>query len=196
VRSDAARSQLVLLPTGAGEARLLTTAGMRYEAAEWFPDGRRILFTGNQPGRPPRTWVQELAAGQPRPITPEGIRAARVSPDNRFVVVTRAGKHFLHDLAGGGEQRPIPGIEPTERPLRWSADGQALLLRRQQPGEPRVTLHRLNVFSGRKELLRELKPPDPVGVVMGQVAVTPDGKSYAYSYQRDLASLYLVQGLR
>ena len=79
---------------------------------------------------------------------------------------------------------------------RWSADGRSLLLRRVEPGEPSAKLYRLDVFTGRKEVWRELKPPDPVGVIMGPVTVTPDGKSYAYSFQRDLANLYLVQGLR
>jgi hypothetical protein len=30
---------------------------------------------------------------------------------------------------------------------------------------------------------------------IGSTRVTPDGKSYAYSYQRSLADLYVVEGL-
>jgi hypothetical protein len=35
-----------------------------------------------------------------------------------------------------------------------------------------------------------------VGVQIGQVVMTPDGKSYAYSFQRDTSTLYLAEGLR
>jgi hypothetical protein len=52
------------------------------------------------------------------------------------------------------------------------------------------------VATGRKELWKELKTPDPVGVQIIQVVMTPDGASYAYSFQRDITTLYLADGLR
>ena len=52
--SDGPNTQVTLLPTGAGEPRSIGVAGIHYGRAEWFPDGRRILFTGNQPNRPVR----------------------------------------------------------------------------------------------------------------------------------------------
>lgn len=40
-------------------------------------------------------------------------------------------------------------------------------------------------------------PPDPAGIAaIGGMAVTPNGKSYAYSYVRSLADLYVVEGLK
>jgi hypothetical protein len=35
-----------------------------------------------------------------------------------------------------------------------------------------------------------------VGVQIWQVVLTPDGNSYAYSYQRDISTLYLAEGLK
>jgi eukaryotic-like serine/threonine-protein kinase len=53
------------------------------------------------------------------------------------------------------------------------------------------------VRSGRKELWKDLSPPDTAGVTnAGALAVTPDGKFYAYSYIRFLADLYVVEGLK
>ena len=43
---------------------------------------------------------------------------------------------------------------------------------------------------------KELQPPDPVGVRMIDVALTPDGSSYAYSFQRDIVTLFLVGNLK
>ena len=57
IHHQPASSQLLLLPTGPGELRALDFGDMHYESVEWFPDGKRILFTGNQPGRPVRTWM-------------------------------------------------------------------------------------------------------------------------------------------
>ncbi len=55
----------------------------------------------------------------------------------------------------------------------------------------------LDIRTGKKELWKELMPPDPAGVMtVSPVNVTPDWKSYAYSYQRSLADLYVVEGLR
>ena len=41
----------------------------------------------------------------------------------------------------------------------------------------------------------ELTPSDPAGVAsIGQVRLTPDGKSCVYSFKRTLSELYLVEG--
>jgi len=37
------------------------------------------------------------------------------------------------------------------------------------------------VFSGKRELFKEFVPSDPAGIIaMGPLAITPDGKYYAY----------------
>src|SRR5262249_48881869 len=113
----------------------------------------------------------------------------------RYLVVPKPGKLYLRPI-DGGEPRLIGVLEPAESPVRWSSDGQSLFLRHAEPGQPFLKVYRVQVSTGRRELWRELKPPDPVGVLMQDVSITPDGKSYAYSFQRDLADLYLMQGLK
>ena len=54
-------SQFTLLPTGAGEPKVLPKGGIAYQGAGWFPDGRRILISGNEPGRGSRLFVQDVA---------------------------------------------------------------------------------------------------------------------------------------
>ena len=67
------RSHIILLPTGAGESRAIDRGPLdRIQRASWFPDGKRILG-GNERGHAARLYVQELAGGPPRPITPEGV---------------------------------------------------------------------------------------------------------------------------
>ena len=51
--------------------------------------------------------------------------------------------------------------------------------------------------TGEKELWKQISPPDPAGITsVSTVQLTPDLKSYFYTYQRDLSDLYLVEGLR
>lgn len=194
ILSAGLQTTLTLLPTRAGEARPISTAGMHYERVEWFPDGKHILFTGNEPDKPSRTFMQDIEGGKPVPVTPEGRVAARVSPDQKSVTSMAGGKLSLLPLTGG-DPKTIGDLGPGESVIRWSGDGRYLYLR--ELVEPSfLKISRLDVVTGRKELWRELKTPDPVGVQILQVVMTPDGASYAYSFQRDITTLYLAEGLK
>jgi Tol biopolymer transport system component len=192
--SDGPRTSLTLLPTGTGVARAIGTPVMHYERVEWFPEGQRILFEGNEPNRLPRTFIQDVNGGRPVPLTPEGIIASRVSPDQKYATVVAGGKLSLFPIHGG-DPRPIAILEPGESVIRWSGDSRFLFLRKlQDPAS--VEIERLDVVTTRRESWKELKTPDSVGVQIGQVVMTPDGNFYAYSFQRDISTLYLAQGLK
>jgi len=120
--------------------------------------------------------------------------AGRVSPSEEYATVVAGGKLSLLPMRGG-DPKLIASLEPGESVIRWSADGRFLFLR-QPNGPSALKINRLEVVTGRRELWKELKTPDAVGVQIGQVAITPSGSAYAYSYQRDLSTLYLVEGLR
>ncbi|HEY3124664.1 MAG TPA: protein kinase [Thermoanaerobaculia bacterium] len=45
-----ASNELILLPTGPGEAKPLPPANVNCHWVTWFPDGRRLLITGSEPG--------------------------------------------------------------------------------------------------------------------------------------------------
>jgi len=192
--SDGPRTSLSLLPTGAGEARTIGDPAIHYERVEWFPDGKRILFEGNQPNRPARTFVQDVNGAKPLPVTPEGTIASHVSPDQKYVTFVAAGKLNLLPIQSG-DPKPIANLEPGESVIRWSGDGRFLFLRKLD-GSASLQIDRLDVGTGRKQLWKELKTPDAVGVQIGQAVMTPDGDSYAYSFQRDISTLYLAQGLK
>src|ERR1700722_6821038 len=186
--SDGPRTSLTLLSTGAGQGRSIGTSGMHYERVEWLPDGQRILFSGNEPNRPARTFVQDVRGGKAVPLTPEGMDASPVSPDQKYATVVASGKVGLLPIRGG-DLKPIANLESGESVIRWSGDGRFLFLRKLE--EPTLLkINRLEVATGRKELWKELRAPDPVGVQILQLVMTPDGNSYAYSFQRDISTLY------
>ena len=93
----------------------------------------------------------------------------------------------------GGEPGPISGFEPGDWPVAWSKEGRSLLVRRSQ--DLTIQIHRLDTLTGRRKLLFDLVPPDPAGVI-GYAAMSADGKSYAYSFIRNLSELYLIEGLK
>jgi len=186
-------SQVLLLPTGPGELRSVDFQNMHYESVEWFPDSRRILFTGNQAGRPARSWIYDPDAGQPKPLTPEGVRATRVSPDGHSFVVVDPHRLLLGDIAGG-DSKAVTELQPGERVVRWSADGRSIFLT-QSEGET-VKLTRVDVASRKREPWRVLKVPESGAEFVGPVAMSADGRVVVSTFQHDLSNLFLVQGLR
>jgi Tol biopolymer transport system component len=193
IRHEPSRSRLMLLPTGPGESRFLKVDGVHFESLGWFPDSKRVLFTGNDSGRPVRTWTYDLDSDKATPFTAEGSRGAQVSPDGRWFVLTDSHGTSLAPVAGG-PLRTISQLQNGEAVVRWSADGRQLFL--QQPEGETIKISRLDVATGHKELWRTLKVPEPGAEFIGAFALSADGKACAFSFQHDLANLYLVKGLR
>jgi Tol biopolymer transport system component len=187
-----------LVPTKAGETRQLPHGLARHIGAKWFPDGKRILFLGVEPGHAARLYVADLAGGQPRAITPEGISqyGYALSPDGTRVAaaIGADSKLFLFPVAGG-DPRPIAGLQPGDWPIAWSEDGRFLYTYRF--GELPAKIYRSELATGKKTLWKQLMPPEPSGVgIVFPILLTPDGKSYAYGFVRTFSDLYIVEGLK
>jgi hypothetical protein len=192
--------ELVLWPTGAGEPSVVKNANISdYTWADWLPDGKQIVFAATETGHSSRCYVQALDGSLPRPLTPEGttllIGQKVVSPDGQHIAVIGSdGRVLLYPLAGG-ELTMIPGIQPGDVPIGWSADERALYVFRKIESAPKVYL--VDLATGRNEPWREITPADRVGIVnVWGVRVAPDDRSYYYSYMRNLSDLYLLDGLR
>jgi len=192
-----APGQLRLLPTGAGETQSLTTDTINHQWARWFPDGKRLIFSGNEPGRGVRFYVQDISGGKPKAISPEGVDAQNfaISPDGQMIVgIGPDQKGYLYPAAGG-EPRPVSGMEPGDIPINWSQDARSIYLYR--TGEVPAKAYRLELATGKKTVWKQIAPLDPTGVsTIGPILMTPDGKTYVYGFHRTLGDLYLVEGLR
>jgi len=190
-------SQLRLLTTGAGEAKDLTKDNVNHTWARWFPDGKRILFSGNEPGQGVRLYVQDIASNKSQAITPEGVdgNAFVVSPDSQWIAgIGPDRKGYLYPVSGG-DPRVIPALNPGEQPITFSSDGRSLYI--YQPGELPASVNRLDIETGKRTLWRQLLPSDPAGVeTIGPILMTPDAQTCIFGYHRMLADLYLVEGLK
>jgi serine/threonine protein kinase/Tol biopolymer transport system component len=190
-------AQLILLPSGAGDAQQITHDSLYHNWARWLPDSQGIVFTAKQEGHGARIYVQKSRGDQARPISPEGIDplVIALAPDgSRVAGVGSDGLAYLYSLAGG-QPSPVPGFKPGEQPIEWSADGKSLYVYR--PGEFPAKVAQLELATGKRTFWRSLAPADPAGVSqIGPIVMTPDGTSYIYGYHRTLSDLYLVEGLK
>jgi len=187
----------VLLPTGAGEVRRVERDGIEIYGlgASWYPDGRQVLFNGREAGHRMRTYIQDVDGSKPRPVTPEGITGTLVSPDGKFLVgADEHGSQMVYPI-DGGESHRIVGLDEDDQVLQWGTDGQTLYLAR--ANELPVRVYRLHLQTGRKELVKEVSPADPAGILGSiHVSMTPDAGAYILGINRTLSSLFLVEGLK
>ena len=195
--------RLVLLPTGAGEAKPLPVEGVLVHQAAWFPDGKRIILLGSAPGRGLSLYTLDIGGGKPRPVAPgtdffSDLRLV-ISPDGRLLpLIGKGSRVFLLSLEGG-EPRPAAGVEPGEFPIRWSPDGRFLFVGKRQG--TRGTISRVDPFSGQREPWRQFSiSADPVGLnsdsLSSAILLSADGKACFWGYQRFSDELYLVEGLK
>ncbi len=192
---DLTQNKLVILPTGPGESRTVAPHGIKaYSFAAWFPDGKRLLFTGFEEGKASRMYIQDGDAG-PRALTPEGVavRSNTLSPDGKWVVA-RVKDVLTAFPTGSGDPHPVRGALAEDIPIRWRGDGRVLFV---SQGRLPVRIFALDVTTGQRTLLHQISPRDIVGVdAIGDIRLTPDGNSYAYVYIQNLYSLYQVTGMK
>jgi Tol biopolymer transport system component len=193
IHHDAERSGLMLLPTGAGESVFPKIDGMHFDGVEWFPDNKRILFTGNETGHETRTWIYDPKTNKATPLTPEGTRGTRVSPDGLSFITVDPHKLLLSPVSGGAS-KAIVDLQPGESVVRWSGDGRYLFLQQREPSNIKIT--RLEISTRHREPWLVVKVPEPGASFFGPLALSADGKACASTFQRDLANLFLVKGLK
>jgi eukaryotic-like serine/threonine-protein kinase len=193
-------SQLTLLPTGAGEPKLLPRSGIEeYYSGAWFPGGKKLLFSGETSDHIPRSFIQDVDGGDARPVTAAGVRATLISPDGtRLAAYGPEGDYYVAPI-DGGEPQKIRGAERGDELIQWSANGRYLYVK--GPNESLVELFRIDLMNGQRELWKKLEVPSKVGFVgiqngPGAIRITPDGKSYVYTSWQALGELYIAEGLK
>jgi eukaryotic-like serine/threonine-protein kinase len=195
--------RLVLLPTGVGEAKPLSTGPILVHSAAWFPDGKRILVSASAPGKPVSYYALDAGGGEPRIIASAendfggDVFRGTISPDGRFLARVSKERHLYLLPLGGGQRREVAGAEPDELPVRWSGDGRFLFVVKRKG--TREIISRLDPVSGRREPWKEFTiSADAVGLRADEISIllSSDGNALFWGYQRYSDELYLVDGLK
>ena len=190
-------NQVTLLPIGAGQPRVFPTPGLELQSgpARFLPDGQRIIINGKEPGHSVRCYLLDLANGQLKAITPEGVTGQIVSPDGRYFVGATASHVISIYPLEGGEPKPIPGLESDFLLERWSADGSALYGYRS--ANVPTALYKVDPRTGKKTLIQELATEAPTGAVNIHPVVTDANASrFVYSYYQVSSVLYVISGVK
>ncbi|MGI9070042.1 MAG: protein kinase domain-containing protein [Bryobacteraceae bacterium] len=189
-------SSMTIYPVGPGESKHISIPGFAIRIAGLLPDGKQIWFNGGEGSQGLRFYLTDINGAKPRAVTPVGVRHASPS-------VLLNGKYLAGRSQSGLRLYPIDRGEPVRIPVDAkeliyiagaSEDGHTLFLATERlPSQ----IYRFDVKTGRRELMMELAPVDRAGVIGAlTVQMTPDGKSYAYSYPQELSELHWVEGLK
>ncbi|HSE41582.1 MAG TPA: hypothetical protein VLH08_12545, partial [Acidobacteriota bacterium] len=117
-----------------------------------------------------------------------------ISKDQMSVLARAEDGGFCFYSLNGEAVKKVTALENIDVPLEWTSDGRGVFVARIQ--RIPIEIWQVELDSGKRTLFKEITPPDPSGIAGGlNVLITPDGKSYAYTYRRVLSDLYLAPGL-
>jgi Tol biopolymer transport system component len=189
-------TELIILPTGVGDRRVLPRGSVTlYYSGGWFPDGNRVFFVGEGADHRPATFIQDVAAGEPRAVGPPGLRGALVSPDGKEIAAYGIDGE-IYRLTLDGELSKINGTDPRDTMMQWSGDGKSIFIR--AASDNSVAIFKLDLASGRRDKWTEISPSDSAGFIgfdTDGVKITPDGRTCIYTYWRLIHDLFLAEGL-
>ena len=154
----------------------------------------QLLATGIESGRGARDYLVDVSNGSAKPITPEGVTGAQISPDGRSVIVIGPdGKWGIWPLAGG-DMRVIPGLDPKLSVSGWALT-EILYMRPQSPTiHAALRVYRVDVATGKMEYWQTFGENIASGVFVPRFS--DDGTAYAYFYVQLLSQAYVVKGLK
>ena len=186
---------IVIYPTGAGEAKRIPVPGMTVRGARWMPDGKRFLAVARLPGRPPRTYLFDDEGSAPRAVTAEGYRVTLISADGKRLYGFGPDQSGYAFSIEGGEPTRIEGIGAADGLAGMTPDGR-IYVRRGNSTKIPASVVLVDPATGRVAPWGDLVPADATGINSLQALRFAPNGAYAYSYFRSLSSLFLVEGVK
>jgi Tol biopolymer transport system component len=94
-----------------------------FPITQWFPDGTRLVVSGQMDDGTPAVWVLPTVGGRPHKISSDGAMAT-VSPDGKHVAFIRSGKRGPEIWCAdpdGRAARHVASTDSTETIISWAA---------------------------------------------------------------------------
>jgi hypothetical protein len=196
------RRTLTALPIGPGQSQPVQTHGMEVKEARWFRDGKRLLATCRNASETDYHLIVLPQDGSSAtrlsdtPVLGLGRRALHLSPDDRWAATLDKNETLvLFSTKDGGVSR-LPEAGPDAVPRGWSAEGHLWVTQGGDRTPVRARLLRFDVEARRLLEERKVGPSETSGTIfLREVAISPDGRSVAFIYGRNLGYLYVLRGL-
>ena len=186
---------IVVTPIPSGlHRRYRLDPGRAYHSAEFSGFTGRFLVHLLDDAVGLHSHVLEPESGKLSPI-PGNRHITKIAPNGSWGVVPGGSELRLAHIETG-EIKRVCGLRAGWSPVRWSTSGNEIFVF--EPGKDYATgnIVRINIHTGEQNPWLALNPADTVGVyLLRWLDVTPDGRSYAYTYQQDLGDLYILDGL-
>jgi eukaryotic-like serine/threonine-protein kinase len=190
------QEKLQVVPVGAGESRTLTWEGFQIATANWFPDSQHILLFASPPGQPLGLYMTDRQGAAPRMLMKEAPAWADVMPDGEnLLVVGRDGTLVQRSIKDGSEKK-LTALQEGETPLDWAKEPMHLFT--EMIGATGVTVNKLDLTSGRRDVWFEFKPRNQDGILLDVISasITPDGRWMMFNYAVPVGQFYVSETLR
>lgn len=192
-------SKILVVPVRAGAVRMFEYPQFKtIEDAGFLPDSKQFVLFASTNEEHIESFFQDVAGGKLKAARLKDVHffgdAQNISPDGRLIIgKDSAGIAKVFRLDGGP---PIlfSGMEKNETPIQWSQNSDAIFVYDSSLLPAKV--YKIEIADGHRTLFKEIMPPDRAGVArVRSIRISPDEKSYAYTYGRLLATLYLIDGV-
>jgi Tol biopolymer transport system component len=185
----------VLMPTGAGEEFTPEMPQMPKKIGivlGWLAGDGNYLAGGPSANGKWQLFSWSRATGAVRPASEEGMEDAIpfVAPDGKQVLMPHAARGWLVCNAETAACNAIPGLSKHDQVVGWRADNRAVYVTMHHDENRSLMVSLVDVATGKRAEWKAIHPSNPVDWV-GNLAITPDGRAYAYNYSYGRSDLYL-----
>ena len=118
-----------------------------------------------------------------------------LSPDHKKVLAHEPNGLFIYPLDGGAPEEVHGLMMDHDIPIGWRADSRSLYVITHHDTTRMFPVSVLDIASGQKTPWKEIRPSRPVDEV-DHLAITPDGRAYAYNFSLLMTDLYVADGVR
>ncbi len=198
---EGSKRQFFLMPAGAGEERTVDIPGLVPDnsVVRGWIDDHQFLVMGSRPKSPWQCFVWDSNANTVKEACPAGVVASEypimLSPDRKKVFAHEPNGLFVYSLNGGAPQEIHGLMTDHDIPIGWRADNKSLYVITHHDTNRMFPVSVLDIASGEKTPWKEIRPSRPVDEV-DHLAITPDGRAYAYNFSLMMTDLYVADGVK
>ncbi len=194
---DTKQRKYVLMPTGPGEEfspdmkQLPQKFGI---VLGWLAGEGNYLVGAPSAANKWQLFAWNRASGAVHPASEDNMEDAIpvIAPDGKQVIMPHNTRGWLVCNSDTGACNPIPGLSKHDQPAGWRADNRTVYVTTHHDENRSLMVSLVEVGTGKRSEWKMLHPTVPVDSVQN-LAVTPDGRAYAYNYSYGRSDLYLAR---